>query len=292
MVTMAAAVVIAVVVSVLPPTYEATSSFVPVRDRQRTGAEGFAGLGQAFGVGMNSLGNTASTYPAVLRSRTLIETVVTRPIRDPLTGRVTTYLDAMKIRDSRPDRHLFRAVLAFQKHLRVLSDQKSGVIYVTLDGRNPGLIMIVVNDLVAELQRYTIRTRSAVARQTREFIEHEQAETHTLLTDAEADLKQFRERNLRIGNSPQLLLEQGRLERNVRVQEEVYLALVREYEFAKLDEGRSTPLISILDAAKQPPFKTAPRRLLLLALGVGGVFLASVAASLWLTSADERPVEA
>jgi uncharacterized protein involved in exopolysaccharide biosynthesis len=284
-------VVIAVVVFMLPPTYEATTSFVPVKDQRGAGSEGSAGLVQALGLGMNSSGSGASAYPVVLRSRSLIEPVITRSIRDPLTGKMTTYLDAMNIQNPRRDRRLWLAVLDFQNHMRVLADQKSGVFYVTLEGTNPGLIMIVVNDLVAELQRYTLKTRAEIAGQNREFVEREKAETSALLRDAEAALRQFRERNLRIGNSPQLLLEQDHLERNLRVQEEVYLALVRQYEYAKLDEDRSTPLIQVLDPAITPPFKTAPRRLLLVVLGVGAVFLASLAVSIWLTSSGDRPEE-
>ena len=43
--------------------------------------------------------------------------------------------------------------------------------------------------------------------------------------NAEEKLKAFRETNKRIENSPQLQLEQGRIAREVRVQEEVYLTL-------------------------------------------------------------------
>ncbi len=286
-VTTGAALVIAIAVFILPPTYEATSSFIPVKDQHGAGTEGSAGIAQALGIGINTTSSATSTYPEVLRSRSLIETVITKPVRDPVTGKTTTYLDVMNIPERQPDRHLFRAVREFQKHLRVIADQKSGVFYVTLEGRNPGLLKIVVNDVVAELQHYTVRTRSEIAGQSREFIEREKVETNALLAGAEGELNRFRERNLRIGNSPQLLLEQDRLVRNLRVQEEVYLALVRQYEFAKLDEDRSTPMISVLDPAIQPPFRSAPSRLLLFVLGVGCVFLVSVALSSWLTSPGE-----
>ena len=89
---------------------------------------------------------------------------------------------------------------------------------------------------------------------------------------AEENLRGFRERNLRIGNAPRLLLEEGRLNRAVREQEEVYLTLRRQYELAKIEERRDVPVINVLDAAVVPSFRISPRRAIMGILGlvIGG----------------------
>ena len=77
---------------------------------------------------------------------------------------------------------------------------------------------------------------------------------------AEDNLKSFRESNMRIEKSPELLLEQGRLNREIRVQEELYLTLKKEFEIVRIEEVKSLPLVRILDNPRPPLEKSRPRR--------------------------------
>lgn len=288
-VTVAGAAVIALIVFLLPATYESTSTIVPVRESQGSMAAGLAGLGAAVGFELASPDNPAHIYPEILRSRTLIEAVLTRPLAHPVTRESTTYLAELRIRESRPDRRIFMGVERFRRHLRISLDAKSSVVRVTLEGRTSWLVAAALNALVAELQDYAVSMRSAVAQQNRLFAEREQAEVRNRLAEAERMLTAFRERNLRIGNSPQLLLEQERLIRNVKTEEEIFLTLVRESELAKLAEEKTTPMVSVLDPARPAPFKARPRRLLLLLVGTAAVFLAAVGTSAWLDAPRPHP---
>jgi uncharacterized protein involved in exopolysaccharide biosynthesis len=281
-VTVTGAAIIALIVFLLPATYESTSTIVPVRESQSSMAAGLAGLGAAVGFELTSPDNPAQVYPEILRSRTLIEAVLTKPLAHPVTRESTTYLAELRIREARPDRRLFIAVERFRRHLRISLDAKSSVVRVTLEGRTSWLVAAALNALVAELQSYAVSMRSEVAQQNRLFAEREQAEVRNRLAEAERMLTAFRERNLRIGNSPQLLLEQERLIRNVKTEEEIFLTLVRESELAKLAEEKTTPMVSVLDLARPAPFKARPRRLLLLLVGTAAVFLAAVGISAWL----------
>jgi uncharacterized protein involved in exopolysaccharide biosynthesis len=53
----------------------------------------------------------------------------------------------------------------------------------------------------------------------------------------------------------------------VRVQEEVFLTLTREYELARVDEHRDVPVVNTIDVAIVPASRMWPRRGLLTALG-------------------------
>lgn len=287
-VTVAGAAIIALVVFLLPATYESTSTILPVRESQGSMAAGLAGLGAAVGFELASPDNPAHIYPEILRSRTLIEAVLTRPLAHPVTRESTTYLAEMRMREPHPDRRLFLAVDRFRRHLRISLDAKSSVVRVTFEGPTPWLVAAALNALVTELQRYAVATRSAVAQQNRLFAEREQAEVRIRLAEAERMLTAFRERNLRIGNSPQLLLEQERLIRNVKTEEEIFLTLVRESELAKLAEEKTTPMVTVLDPARPAPFKARPRRLLLLLVGTVAVFLTAVGISAWLDAPRPR----
>ena len=102
-----------------------------------------------------------------------------------------------------------------------------------------------------------------------------------MLQVAEEALRDFRDKNKRIENSPALLLEQGRLMREGRVQEEVYLTLKKEFEIFKIEEVKSLSTIRILDVAIAPVHRDKPKRLkimfitifMALVLGILGAYI-------------------
>lgn len=56
------------------------------------------------------------------------------------------------------------------------------------------------------------------------------------LEKSENTLKEFREKSRRVSDSPQLLLEQGRLTRNVEILQTVFVELNKQLDLAKIDE--------------------------------------------------------
>jgi len=102
----------------------------------------------------------------------------------------------------------------------------------------------------------------------RRFIEARLETVRAELARAESAFESFRDSNRHVESSPRLLLEQGRLMREVRTREEVLVALTREYEMARVDENRDVPVLNVLDAARPPAFRTSPRRGLLMVAGL------------------------
>jgi uncharacterized protein involved in exopolysaccharide biosynthesis len=146
----------------------------------------------------------------------------------------------------------------------------------------------VANALSELLQDFTVHSFTSQAGENRRFIEGRLKEVQGDLTHAEEQVRAFRERNLRIGNSPRLLLEEGRLARALREQEEIYLTLRRQYELAKVQEHRDVPVLNVLDAAVNPTLRSAPRRGLVAALGT----LLGLAMSLGMVLVRERQLQA
>ena len=60
----------------------------------------------------------------------------------------------------------------------------------------------------------------------------------------------------------------GRLLREVRIQEEVYLTLKTEFEMVKIEEVKSLPMIRILDEAVAPINKSKPKRRRIMTIAV------------------------
>jgi len=78
---------------------------------------------------------------------------------------------------------------------------------------------------------------------------------------------------------PLLGMTYADLYRRVRVQEEVYEVLTREYELAKVQEAREIPTVKVLEPPDVPESKTFPSRRL---MGVSGMFVACVGGVVFL----------
>lgn len=72
---------------------------------------------------------------------------------------------------------------------------------------------------------------------------------------------------------PKLGLEALSLLRDVEIQNAIYKFLFQEYEQARFEEGKSTPLVTVLDKAVPPDTRSRPRRTVMVAIA-GGLSLA------------------
>jgi capsule polysaccharide export protein KpsE/RkpR len=69
------------------------------------------------------------------------------------------------------------------------------------------------------------------------------------------------------------------LYRETKIQETVYALLTQQYEQAKIEEARETPVVKVLDAAVVAERKSGPHRLIVILLGT---LLALCAGSVWV----------
>ena len=91
----------------------------------------------------------------------------------------------------------------------------------------------------------------------------------------------------RIATLPALQDELGRLIRDVKIQEQLYLLLTAELEQARIRETMDTPTVAVLDPPAVPERHARPRRLL---LALAGASLAFVGAVVYLAMNErERP---
>jgi uncharacterized protein involved in exopolysaccharide biosynthesis len=70
------------------------------------------------------------------------------------------------------------------------------------------------------------------------------------------------------------------LYRKVSMDEAIYETLSKQYEIAKVDEAKEIPPIKVLDSPRTPEKKSAPQRLLIVALGT---FLSALGGVTWFT---------
>jgi len=135
--------------------------------------------------------------------------------------------------------------------------------------------------LLEELDAHQREYNSAKVSETRKFIEERIVETEKELNAAEETLKNFRERNRLINNSPALQLEQQRFSREVAVLTGVFTSLKQQLETSKIEEVRESEYVVVLDPPEAPLYKSSPKRkqsvllagILGIGLGIGMAFV-------------------
>lgn len=91
-----------------------------------------------------------------------------------------------------------------------------------------------------------------------------------------------------LADVPEVALEYIRLKRAVEVQTTVYKMLVSEYEKARIEEARDTPVVQVLDRAEPPTLRARPKRKLLVLIGAALGLGWSVMAALFVTAWREK----
>ena len=81
-----------------------------------------------------------------------------------------------------------------------------------------------------------------------------------------------------VGKLPEAAIDYVRARRELKLQETLLEAMVRQYEAAKLDEAKEGPLLQQVDKALPPDYKSKPSRALIV---LGGTLAALLLSSFW-----------
>jgi uncharacterized protein involved in exopolysaccharide biosynthesis len=285
---LACGVLLYVISFLLPPSYLATSTLIPVgnQDKQSLLGQLSSGL-EDLGIQPSTRSNSPAMYPEIVRSRRLLEQALKMPCPPSVDARQRPLIEV--VRGPKLDRRSWeKAIRGMRRAVSAYLDRRTGVLTIEARAKRPEVAAYIANTLDTLLQDYTIQAFTTQAGANRIFIEGRLAETEGSLHAAEENLRNFREKNLRIGNSPQLLMEETRYVRLLRGEEEVYVTLRRQYEVAKIQEHKELPVLNVLDPAVPPLFRNSPKRGLMGAAG----FIAGLVCGSWLALLrTKRPVE-
>lgn len=271
----------------MTPVYKASVTLIPMAPKDKLGSLGAFGIDlQSLGVGQSGSELPPAMYPQIVQSRAVTEAVLADTFVTSAGGDPVVYEKWLRPSGRGRIRHE-RAIKLLRDRTSATVDRRTGTITISVQDRDALISASSANAFAARLQEFVVDVLASHAGQRRRFIENRRQEIRAELSRSEDGLRQFREQNVRIGNSPRLLLEESRLARGVRELEEVYLTLSREYEMAKVEENRDVPVLATLDVATPPVLRSWPRRAILAGIGFflgGGVVL------VW--AAYRRPFEA
>lgn len=175
----AAAAIAAGVSLVLPKTYTAATSILPPQQSQSAAAAMLSQLGGLAGVAGGALGVKAPSdlYVAMLRSNAVTDPIVARFGLKEVYG-LEYHSDVRG---------------ALGRASRITAD-KSGVIVVEVDARDPRLAAAIANAYVEELQKLTATLAVTEAAQRRLFFERQLAQVNDRLAESEVKLREAMER--------------------------------------------------------------------------------------------------
>ena len=255
------ATVLAIIISlVLPKTYKSTATILPETEKSKMSAlGGLTDLASLAGVNVGE-GSLAKLYPTIIRSEWVLRNVLLAQYHSESFKDSVTLIQFWEFQEKTPELTFEKALKSLQAQLEVATEARTNVVTIAIETTEPQMSADIVNRVAFELDRFIRTKRTTNASEQRKWIEARLDEVKADLQKSENTLRDFREKNRRVTDSPQLLLEQERLIREVQINSTLYAELKKQYELVKIEEIKNIPIINVMDAGRPAALKSAPLR--------------------------------
>ena len=176
-----------------------------------------------------------------------------------------------------PQRKYIAAAVGELENRVTIIEEDSGLIIINVLMEEPQVAADIANYYIQFIKTYIAEELEIQSRKYREFIEERLASAVIELSESEEELTDFRKKHSMVLEPPDIQLDRGRLQRNVEVNQQVYITLKQQFEIAKIEELKELPIINVLDIAEPAAEKAKPRRLLIIAVSfILGLFFGSI----------------
>ena len=261
------------------PVFESTAR---IMSSSGGGSSQVTGLAAQIGLNLPT-GNSEPqwVYPQIIKSRTMARAMLKRKFDTEKYGPQKPLLQILTYGDDEPTVGLDTLIMSgVNGVIGMINIQQNDSFYdLTISAPEALFARDFAIALIEELDTYQREYNKAKTSDARRFIEERIIDTEKELKGAEEALKNFRDRNRRIENSPALLLEEQRLSREVTVLTGVFTTLKQQLETTKIEEVKDTDYVVVLDPPEAPLHKTGPkRRLMVIMAGFFGIGLGIVMA--------------
>ena len=233
--------------------YTTEAQFMPKGAR---GGGQLSGLAAQFGVNLNTgdATNSPQFYVDLLETKGLLWPVAQKQYSMRTdSGAITG--DLLKLYHIKPDRPIVmktKVIEALQRQIKAVPSVKTGVITLTVITGNPELSVQIANNVLDQVNVYNLANRQKQAAAERAFAERQVGEKRAELRQSESELENFLESNRQYRQSPQLMLEYNRLQREVDRRNLIYSSLLSAYETARIEEVKDLPVITVIEPPELP----------------------------------------
>jgi len=240
------------------PIYISTSKII---SSTNSGNSQMSGIASQLGINISSSSKEVNwIYEDIIKSRNLIGKVIKRKI---LFGEKNQMKSVSQI-ISGGDNH--KAISTLINSISVREDISTGIWTLKVQASSMSLANSLNKLIIDELDSHQREHNNAIKSETRKFIEGRIESTEKELVEAEEMLKEFMESNRRIDNSPSLLLQKNRYQREVTVLIGVFTTLRQQHETAKIEEVKDSNYILIIDFPMAPNSPSKPQKMFLIIL--------------------------
>jgi len=258
------------------PVYLSTATFISSGSSDSNNSQ-MMNLANQIGFSLSvDKSNTEWSYEEVIKSRTMAKKLLKYRFDTNKFGPNMELLQILTYGNKKPelsrDKLEALAIESFQESIEINRDIKSSVYTLKVGTIESKLSHKVANIMIEELDEFQWEYNTKKTIETRNFIEDRLVETKKELEATEESLKEFREGNRSIFDSPQLLLEQERLKRDVAVLISVFTTLKQQLEMIKIEAVKKIDYIVVLDKPEISIYANEPKkRFLTILAGILGV---------------------
>ncbi len=233
----------------MPYAYKATASFTAKSsDNQKSNLSSIA---SSFGVSLPSAnqGQSPQFYADLLTSRAVLANVIGQTFPDPETGKGTrTLQELFEIKGVTPEYEREMSVDVVAGTIKTDLNRNTGVVRVSVITPWRSISTALLDAILRELNAFNLNALQSQATAERRFVEGRLALAKDSLRAAENRLESFLRSNRQASFPPELRFIEGRLTRDVALDQQVASALAQALEDARIREVRDTPVISIIEA--------------------------------------------
>src|SRR6266550_837292 len=259
---------------VLPERYDVSASFVADPGRSVEISGGLASLAGRVGLGDLQIGpSSPQFYADLLRSRAVLRRVLRA--RVPTLNDTLPVIDVLRVRDRDSLRRLEAGERALSRRIVVRVNRITGRVDLSVSMPDAQSAQAVADTMLELLDEYNREIRRSRAGEKRAFAVAQASMAAESLRASERAMEIFLERNRSFQQSAQLQFQHERLARTIALRQDIYLALAREAEEARIEEVDTRPIITVVDPPVRPGRRAWPRRkLLVFGASVVGLVLA------------------
>ncbi|MDB5047897.1 MAG: hypothetical protein JWO30_968 [Fibrobacteres bacterium] len=259
-----------------PKTYISSVTLMPEEHSQEPlGALGM--LSSSIGLPVSGSSQFSDMYRDVIKSRLFVRNLLGRQVK--AGDSTTTPAGFFGLTNLEERRQVAQLAKVLDKSVD-LTKLPNGMMIINLETEDANFSASFLNALISDLEKFFKDKERAKLVSSLEFMKNKIDEKEKIYRTSSNRVAEFISSNqyLDFQKTPHLYSQLEELKRDQRIQEEIYLLLVKEYEKSQIEKEKEKNLIQVLDYAEPAFHKEKPYRVKIMGIAVLGSLLVSYGA--------------